>query len=318
MSSEEVNPYGPANWEQYFRDFEQIGPSYEEYIDSSVPLPDDELEWVENHGFKFKTKLGAGGFGTVWAVECKSSELQGWFACKVLDLKEYEFGGATLHEAVANMVRECDLMQALDHENIVKVSHVLRIQDSETGFPVVRVLLFMDMCNGDLERLMAQHPDNILEDDNARDAMQQVCQGLQYLHSQDIVHFDIKPKNILFKQDTTSGDLIFKLTDFGLSRRFPDADFMVGEGMGTNPYKDPALEYDEQSDARKADVYSLGVTLVAMLIGCQNADSVGHLSSKWGLSRTAMDLIKKMTDKHWQRRPTVEEVMDHPWLKGQD
>ena len=331
---------GPSDWRTHYADWENIGPALDKDIPYDEPLTPTELEFVRKLGFEFRQRIGVGGFGAVWAVECSSHNLEGWYACKVLDLKEYRTASNTkLHEAVDFMLRECDLMQSVIHDNIARVANIFHIKDQFSGFPMIRVLLFMELCNGDIENLMRQYPDHKLDEDMARDVMRQVCQGLKLLHSKNIVHFDIKPKNILYKQDTSTGDLVFKLTDFGLSQRFDKGNFMVLEAKGTHIYMDPCLEEPGESDARKADIYSLGSTLVAMLVSCQDMDKcrsqfnmssstqtkvtanwpkiVTILSSNWEISTGAANLIRKMTRTDWQLRPTIDEVIDDQWMTGE-
>lgn len=92
-----------------------------------------------------------------------------------------------------------------------------------------------------------------------------ICQAVEFAHSQDILHRDIKPDNILI-----CGECIPKLADFGFVRdlkRFENWT-ETKNGLGTAGYVAPEqLEGAVQLISRAADVYSLGATLLEMMIG---------------------------------------------------
>lgn len=90
-----------------------------------------------------------------------------------------------------------------------------------------------------------------------------VARGLDYAHQKGFVHRDVKPGNILFKQDGTS-----VLADFGIAKAM-DASAgatMAGSSIGTPDYMSPEQARAEQVDGR-SDLYSLGAVLYEMLIG---------------------------------------------------
>jgi serine/threonine-protein kinase 11 len=110
---------------------------------------------------------------------------------------------------------------------------------------------------GSLQTVMSQKMDF----DVLASIFKQVVNGLQYLHSQGIVHQDIKPSNILLCRDG-----IAKLSDFGIGHSFHSADAMVG----TPAYQAPEF-FDDDPDAIldpvKEDIWSLGVSLYQATFG---------------------------------------------------
>ena len=89
-----------------------------------------------------------------------------------------------------------------------------------------------------------------------------VASGLKFMHSNGVLHRDIKPQNIL-----VGSDGIAKLADFGVSKVIEDESDMIKQTEGTLHFMPPEacdMEIDEFS-GKAADVWALGVTLYAML-----------------------------------------------------
>ncbi|TVT97760.1 hypothetical protein EJB05_56981, partial [Eragrostis curvula] len=89
-----------------------------------------------------------------------------------------------------------------------------------------------------------------------------ICQGLHYLHKENIVHLDLKPQNILLDCNMEP-----KIADFGLSRCFNENQSreISTKLIGTLGYCAPELLGGEIT--KKSDIYSLGITIMEILIG---------------------------------------------------
>ena len=87
--------------------------------------------------------------------------------------------------------------------------------------------------------------------------------GLEYLHFQGVVHYDLKPDNILVASDGRA-----VISDFGVSRVQPNRSDMCVGSPGTPTYTAPEVWSANSYQGRLADVWSLGVTLHAMVFGC--------------------------------------------------
>ena len=319
---------GPAEWEQYYQNWEHIGPQVSVIHSYKVPLDKNEIDFCKRYGFYFIKELGRGGYGVVWLVEDRKVLKRG-MACKVIDLNEFRSPPGRVHdvplyEAIEEMTREAQLMKTLDHPNVVKFEQLFYIHDPHTGFPFIRTLLFMELCQGDVAKLLEQHPNKKFSQNEARRVMVDVCRGLKYLHDKDVVHFDIKPNNILYLTDSNTGDRVYKLTDFGLSQRFPNHEqSYVSTAGGTPNYSAPELELPGYSPAKCADIYSLGTVLIILLLGKSEGFKArlnlatlwnpGQYRS-WGLSNEAGDLVRRMTFTRYDNRPTIEQVIGHRWL----
>lgn len=165
--------------------------------------------------------------------------------------------------------REASILARLDHPSLPKVSDYF----TENG----RELLVMDYVPGrDLKDLVdeARRDGTFLAESVVLDWAGQICDALEYLHSQDppVLHRDIKPSNIKL---TPRGAI--KLVDFGLVKVLAADDsrtVTVVQGRGTVQYT-PLEQYGGDTghtDAR-TDIYALGATLYHLLTGALPADA---------------------------------------------
>jgi len=94
------------------------------------------------------------------------------------------------------------------------------------------------------------------------EALAQVCDGLSFIHHRGLLHRDVKPGNILVRQDRRA-----TLVDFGLAKRMTDAEITDhGQVVGTYRYMSPEQARGDALD-RRSDLYSLGATLYELLAG---------------------------------------------------
>jgi len=94
------------------------------------------------------------------------------------------------------------------------------------------------------------------------EALAQVCDGLSFIHSRGLLHRDVKPGNILVRQDRRA-----TLVDFGLAKRMTDSEITDhGHVVGTYRYMSPEQARGEAVD-RRSDLYSLGATLYELIAG---------------------------------------------------
>jgi serine/threonine protein kinase len=94
------------------------------------------------------------------------------------------------------------------------------------------------------------------------EALAQVCDGLSFIHSCGLLHRDVKPGNILVREDRRA-----TLVDFGLSKRMTDSEITDhGHVVGTYRYMSPEQARGEAVD-RRSDLYSLGATLYELIAG---------------------------------------------------
>ena len=335
---------GPADWPEYYPKWQDVGPQ----LDKSLPwwkaLDKPELDFCKNHfGITFEVILGQGSFGTVWRVEWHQKDRLGntiskqKYACKVVNLKMFKSGSISVEKAVKNMLKESEITKNLKHDNVVSIEHVFNIHDEETGFPKIRSLLFMELCDGVLSNQVNLTGTKFSEE-KARPIMIDVCQGLKYLHDNNIVHIDIKPGNILFK-DEPDGHRCYKLADYGLSINLSSHTDNIVRQCGTLRYAAPEFNKRPDVDGKKADIFSLGSTLAEMLVGFYQMEDcrkslwppdlfnpipdyrpreMMEIEYRWGLSSSGTDLIRKMCMYDPASRSDIDQVISHQWFTNPD
>jgi len=196
--------------------------------------------------------LGQGGFAAVFRV--RDTTLNRDVAVKVLDLDLAP--SPTLAE---RFLREALTIARLEHPHIVPIYKVGRHEE-------VLYIIMRCIDGPSLRQLLGTHK-KLSVGDAARIA-RQVADALAYAHSQEIVHRDIKPDNILLDR---SGHVL--VTDFGIAKAAQAAQGgssaqLTTEGMiiGTPQYMSPEQAAGDKVDGR-SDIYSLGIVLYQMLSG---------------------------------------------------
>ncbi len=206
---------------------------------------------VAGYTVDLRAQLGRGGYGTVYKAKDSKGTL---VAAKEID-KDPTSRGAVKELENSHKQKE------LNHKNIVKILDIYKDEE--------QMWMFLEFCNGgDLNNYARTHFQEFNE--NKLMIMEQIAEGLTFLHYLRIAHRDMKPENILIQHQAGTQPIIVKLTDFGLAKFIPlDAKSSVMHtNLGTHTYKAPDFWNSKDGKIKyhkNIDVYAMGLTFLAML-----------------------------------------------------
>ena len=212
-----------------------------------------------NFRYRILKKLGEGGSGEVYLVE-DSLRQRRQSAMKILH------GGDRSDDAAVDQFRtEVSVLATLQHPNLTRVYDFGTIHQCDDPALEGRRFFTMECING-VRALEWWRTQRSSRDRVARlhHVVRQALGMLSYVHRQGIIHFDIKPDNLLLVQTGESDDPfpLLKVTDFGFSGRWDAA--LKFPLRGTLEYTAPELLRQEAFDHR-VDLYSLGATLYHLI-----------------------------------------------------
>ncbi|KAL3714276.1 hypothetical protein ACJRO7_006240 [Eucalyptus globulus] len=227
----------------------------------------------------FKHKLGEGGYGSVYKGILRSGNE---VAVKILN--KPKSNGQDFISEVATIGR-------IHHVNVVEL----------VGFCFnnsKQALVYDFMLNGSLDKhIFSKDDDNSLDYQKIYEISLGVARGIEYLHQgcdMQILHFDIKPHNILLDKN-----FIPKVSDFGLARIYPVNHNIISltAARGTLGYMAPELFYkDIGGVSYKADVYSFGMLLMEMASRRKNAKANVECSSQIYFPLWVYDQLNKESE----------------------
>jgi len=199
-------------------------------------------------GADYKTLkvVGKGGSATVYKGILTSSD-------RLVAIKQIDTDGLN-KEQILNIQAEIDTIKVLSHEHIVSYLGTRTLKS--------KILIFLEYADRGSLRQFYQRRGELTEP-QAANCTRQIIKGLSYLHENGIAHRDIKCANCLL----TKGGII-KLGDFGASKRF-ESESVVSGLKGTPHWMAPEVIKGTQMTTgwMKADVWSLGCTVVEMVTG---------------------------------------------------
>ncbi|XP_027339144.1 LEAF RUST 10 DISEASE-RESISTANCE LOCUS RECEPTOR-LIKE PROTEIN KINASE-like 2.5 [Abrus precatorius] len=233
-------------------------------LDSSLNPIRYEYKEIKKMTGGFKVKLGEGGFGSVYKGKLRSG-LD--VAVKML-LSKSNANGQDFISEVATIGR-------IHHVNVVRL----------VGYCVdgkKRALVYEFMLNGSLDKyIFSKEGSDPLSYEKIYEISVGIARGIAYIHQgcdMQILHFDIKPHNILLDDN-----FIPKVSDFGLAKLYPVDDSIVPltAARGTLGYMAPELFYKNMGGVSyKADVYSFGMLLMEMASKRRNTNPHAEHSSQ--------------------------------------
>ncbi len=202
--------------------------------------------------YQILERIGQGGMGKVYKVA--HAQLGKVFALKLIGEEL-----AATPEARELFYREARLASSLSHPNIASV--VDFGEDGKLG-----LFMVMEFVEGEpLAKML--HREGRLGVRTACEIVQQAAEALHYIHSNDVVHCDIKTENILITEQHTSKrkQLVVRLLDFGLARSLRTA--RITTSLSGTPHYVAPERIRGEPPAPASDIYGLGILFYELLTG---------------------------------------------------
>ncbi|KAI4101471.1 MAG: hypothetical protein L6R37_004946 [Teloschistes peruensis] len=254
--------------------------------------------------FEIGKPLGKGKFGRVYLAKERSTG----FVCALKVLHKSELQQGKVEKQVR---REIEIHSNLRHPNILRFYG--HFHDSK------RVFLILEFAGkGELYKHLRR--ENRFPEWKAAQYIAQMAAALKYLHKKHVMHRDIKPENILVG---IHGEI--KISDFGWSVHAPNN--RRNTMCGTLDYLPPEMikpGSQENYYNEKVDLWSLGVLTYEFLVGeapfedtpvmTQRRIARGEMTVPNFVSSEAKNLILRLLVLDPEKRITLDEVQQHPWV----
>ena len=278
--------------------------------------------------YKYGRLIGQGAFGK---VNLGLNVLTG----RVVAIKSFNKKNldSPNNENMKKIIYETNLMRKLNHPNITKI---LEMFEDEKY-----ILIIMEYINGgNLFSFVKKR--RKLNEKISKFLFKQIILGIKHIHSQNIVHRDVKLENILIDLNNT-----IKICDFGIGRILSSPDELLHDQCGTPMYMAPEILSCSKEKGYKGfpvDIWSAGIALYIMLSGTlpfsikddidsfvdeNNFKKKKNMALKQAIihnepkkiekiSEKARDLLHGLLNKDPTKRLTCDEILNHPWLNSED
>uniref|UniRef100_A0A669EGM2 Serine/threonine-protein kinase BRSK2 n=1 Tax=Oreochromis niloticus TaxID=8128 RepID=A0A669EGM2_ORENI len=254
--------------------------------------------------YRLEKTLGKGQTGLVkLGVHCITGQK---VAIKIVNREK-------LSESVLMKVeREIAILKLIEHP------HVLKLHDVYENNKYLYLVL-EHVSGGELFDYLVKK--GRLTPKEARKFFRQIISALDFCHSHSICHRDLKPENLLLDEKNN-----IRIADFGMAS-LQVGDSLLETSCGSPHYACPEVIRGEKYDGRRADVWSCGVILFALLVGALpfDHDNLRQLLEKVKsgvfhmphfIPPDCQSLLKGMIEVNPEKRLTLEAIQKHSWYLG--
>ncbi|XP_066363593.1 uncharacterized protein [Miscanthus floridulus] len=274
--------------EQKTEEGRAVGP----VMDASFKDNDFEyLQIIKDEDLEELRELGSGTFGTVYHGKWRGSDV----AIKRIKKSCFTGRSSELERLAHEFWREAEILSKLHHPNVVAFYGVVK---DGPGGTLATVTEFM--VNGSLRHVL-QRKDKYLDRRKRLIIAMDAAFGLEYLHSKNIVHFDLKCDNLLVNLKDQSRP-ICKVGDFGLSKIKRNT-LVSGGVRGTLPWMAPELlNGGSNKVSEKVDVFSFGIVMWEILTGEEPYANMHYGAIIGGIvNNTLRPPVPASCDPEWRR-----------------
>ena len=264
--------------------------------------------------YEVKQKIGKGKFGL---VKCGlNKETKKPVAIKIMAKKNMDKSDLELAKV------EIDILKIGQHPNIIKLYD---IYENESY-----IYIIMEYCSGGDLLSYFEYNEYELPETKVCEIIHKLSMAIYYLHSYGIVHRDLKPENILMTDLSPQADI--RLLDFGLSKIIGNEEKCT-EPYGTLSFVAPEVLQGKPYD-KSVDLWSIGIITFLLLCGYLPFDDkhsereiarqtiqdpVPFEEKIWKqYSPEAKTFVDGLLQKKPEKRYSIKEVLEHPWIKKMD
>jgi serine/threonine-protein kinase 11 len=271
-------------------------------------------------GYKMKGRymvgetIGEGSQGKV--REALDSETLRRVAIKIINLRQLR----KVKSAEDNLRRELAVHRRLKHRHVVELIEHFTVEEKQKVYVVLERL-----PGGSVQGIADSLADHVLPRPMRRRLTRQLFDGLSYLHSQGVVHRDIKPDNMLVTVDG-----LLKIADFGVADELSlyEREDTCYRSRGSPAFQPPEVAAGlPQFSGYKVDVWAAGVSLFllstgrvpfegASLIQLFDQIAAGAFTVPPALAADAplVELVHGLLTVDFEARYSVDTALRHPWL----
>ena len=281
---------------------------------------DDEngiFEW------KFGQLIGKGSQSSVYMmINCNTKEIS---AAKVYQHSTLFKRTFEIEEPLyVSVIKEIKLMANMKHRFILRLNEVIEDDVSKA--------LFLFMPYAQFGNLQSFVDDNVIDEETFSVCFYQIAEAMRYMHSQNIVHRDLKAENVL-----VFSKRLFQVSDFSVSEKLEKDDAKFNDPRGPPAYLSPEVLNEEDYYPKPVDVWAFGVAMYKCMFGvfpfdieslkgqsvtCTMVNVIQLVNqnelvippSKDKFNPLAIDLIINCLQKDPTKRPTFEEIVQNPWF----
>nr|KAF6400758.1 death associated protein kinase 3 [Rousettus aegyptiacus] len=262
-------------------------------------------EAVEDY-YEMGEELGSGQFAIV--RKCRQKGTGKEYAAKFI--KKRRLSSSRRGVSREEIEREVSILREIRHPNIITLHDIF---ENKTDV----VLILELVSGGELFDFLAEKES--LTEDEATQFLKQILDGVHYLHSKRIAHFDLKPENIMLLDKAAPSPRI-KLIDFGIAHKI-EAGGEFKNIFGTPEFVAPEIVNYEPLGL-EADMCLSGAS---PFLGETKQETLTNISAVnydfdeeyfGNTSELAKDFIRRLLVKDPKRRMTIAQSLEHSWIKA--